>query len=184
MPLRRTSCIDALCCSDTMRTLVLLRNACLVISGLSLAAASLVGGHWAIVGVLPAQAAFWFALRKQSVQWRSSCLLVMYLAVAIVGILLGMTVAILLVGTIATLAAWDLMNFGETLRDASGPESINLLARSHLRSLALALSMGALLSAAGLALDLDLPFAVVGVLALALVASLARAAKHLWDTNG
>jgi hypothetical protein len=166
-----------------MRTLVLLRHTCLVISALSMAVAFLARGYWAIVVVLLTQMAFWFALRRQSVQWRSSCLLVIYVALAVVGILLGLAVALLLVGTLAALAAWDLLNFGETLKDASGPACVDLLAKSHLRSLALAVTIGALLSAAGLALDLDLPYAVVGALALALVAGLARASEHLWRAS-
>lgn len=184
MLLPRIWSIDALSCFDMLRTLVLLRNASLLISALSMAAAFVVGGHWIIVAVLLAQVGFWFALPRHSVQWRSSCLLVAYVAIAIAGILLGLTVAPLLVGTAAALAAWDLLNFGETLKDASGPETIKLLSRSHLRSLFLALSLGALLSATALAVDLSLPFPVVGLLALALVVSLVRAAEHLRGTNG
>src|SRR5512143_613287 len=154
MRLRRTSCIDALCCSDTMRALVLLRNACLVISALCMAVAFLVRGHWMIVLVLLAQMAFWVALGRRSVRWRSSCLLVTYVSLVVAGVLMGLAIAILLVGTIAALVAWDLLNFGETLKDASGPTSMDLLSRSHLRSLSLAVISGGLLSAAGLAMDL------------------------------
>jgi len=166
-----------------VRTIVQLRNIVLLISAVSMTAAFLRDGHWVIVGVLPAQTAFWFALRAHSVQWRSSSLLVLYVAFATIGIYWGLTATVLLVGTVTALAGWDLLNFGEKLKDASGPESINLLARSHLRSLFLALGSGTLLSFLSASAHLDLPFALVGGLALLLVASLARAAENLGSAN-
>jgi hypothetical protein len=149
-----------------------------------MSAAFLLAGHWVIVGLLAAQIVFWFALSKHSVLWRSSCLLAISVALAAVGTLLGLMAALLLVGTVAALAAWDLLNFSETLKYDADPGNVELLARSHLRALSWAFLIGGLLSTTGLAVHFDLPLPIMGVLALGMAASLARAVHHIGGNAG
>lgn len=162
-----------------MRTNALLRYVFVVVADASILAAFALDGAWLIVLAPVAQMAFWLALRRHSMQWRSSFLLAGHVVLATSGVLLGFSTALLLTATAAALAAWDQVIFGATLKYASGAESIDRLNRSHLRSLSLALITGMLLAGAGLGVRLDLPFPIVAVLALALVVSLARAMRSI-----
>jgi len=160
-----------------------LKNVLLLLSTSLLAMAFLWHGEWIMILILPAAPVFWIAFRGQSILWRSSCLLVAYVALAALVVLQGLPVALLVVGVAAALGAWDLTNFAQALVVAAGADDAVPLRRAHLQSLAVALSAGISLSFVGFAANLDLPFAVVGLLALSAIACLAAAARSLSGTN-
>jgi hypothetical protein len=80
---------------------------------------------------------------------------------------------LLVMGTAAALAAWDLADFAERLSLAVSPEHRAVLQRSHLRSLVAAIASGLLLALLASVVRLQLSFGVVSLLALILVLALA-----------
>ena len=162
-----------------MHTSTTTRNALLLVSVLCLATAYVLEGFWQIAPALLACLGIWVLLRRQSVGWRASGLLLGYVALAAFGIVSNLNVALLLVGTTAALGAWDLTNFEETLRVALNPETGSLLQRLHLRALSIALAAGMLLSLLAYSARLNLPFAGAVALALILVASITAAGQQL-----
>ncbi len=157
-----------------MRADALLRNTCLLASIACLSGAYLVSGYWLILPLIAAVAVFRLALRRSSAFWRSSSLLVSYVAIAAVGVQLGLSELLLVLGMAAALAAWDLANFAESLNIAADPKFEPGMWRSHYQSLFPALGVGILLASAASIVQLSLPFALVAAVALALVASLTR----------
>ncbi len=165
-----------------MRSDALLRNACLLISIACLTAGYLLGGYWLILPLMLAMAGFLFALRRQSPFLQSSALLVGYVALAAIGIELRVSMALLIPGVSAALAAWDLAYLAETIEMAADPESIARLRRAHLQPLLIAVGGGMVLASLATIVRLDLPFGLVGALALLLVASLTRLGPQIRDT--
>lgn len=157
----------------------MLRNSFLLMSTACFATAYSVSGHWPIAAVLLLCPLFWFLLRGQSVLWRSSCLLTASVVLAAVGVMLDVSAALMAVAITAALAAWDLVNFDETLKLSLIPEVRKSLVQSHLRSLFMAVATGMLLALSASLVRLELPFAATGALALVLIAALMSAAPRM-----
>jgi hypothetical protein len=162
-----------------MRSITLIRNVLLVVAVVCLGGAYGLAGEWLIAPALLACAGFGFLTPRRSILWRSSCLLLGFVALAAVGVLIGLSVVLVLVGTTAALGAWDLANFAETLRMALNSEMARALQQAHLRALFISLAGGILLSVLAATVRLSLPFAGVVAAALIVVASIAGAVREL-----
>jgi hypothetical protein len=159
------------------KVLALLSTACLITP-------YAMRGQWGPAAVFLPFVALCLIAGRASIGRRSVLYLVVSVAFAALGMHMQLEMTLLVMGTVIALAAWDLAYFQATRDPAEDSRGFQFRRRSHLRSLFLALALGALLSFASAALDVDLPFALVIVLALALMASLGRLAEQLGRARG
>ena len=113
-------------------------------------------GYWQMALVLPAAALIAWAAGRARLQWLPAALLLAYMAAAAIGVLLGVSPAILIAGATLMLVSWELM-------------SAHATDRAHLTLLLVSTGAGLLVAEAGLWVRLALPFGGVllaGALAL------------------
>ncbi len=159
-----------------MRSVILARNACLVIAAVGLALAFLPRHQGWIIAAIALLPVVWLIMRRHSYVSRSSTLLVACVGLAVAGVVLGMSFLLLVLAVAAALAAWDLANFAQTLALAARPVD---LWRLHLRALLIAATSGILLALASVTVSLNLPFTVIAVLSLILALALAWFVQEL-----
>jgi len=139
---------------------------------------SLTGGYgiqgWPVLPVMLGLAAVWLLARKKAGAWLPSCLLVIYLGLAVYGLQAGYSPLMMILGATAALAWWDLVLLPSNKAAPLPPDFVN----QHLRSLALAAGLGLLLAIAGLQIHLELPFGVILLLAVLIFAALERVVNY------
>lgn len=152
-----------------MKSYMILQRICLLASVACLGIPYLLAGNWLIILFFLAMAGFWIFMKKRSASWTASILLVIFVLLAAGGVLANSPTPLMIVACTAALAWWDLTNFGESLVADQPPETIVLLERDHLQSLALAVSAGLILAIGSSYLDLQVPF--IGTVFLGLLAT-------------
>jgi hypothetical protein len=115
--------------------------------------------------------------------WVSSVGFVLYVAVAVMGMLLDSGSGWLLLGVGLALAAWDLDSFVRRLRQGQWIEDERDLERHHLLRLSAVGGVGLLLATAALGMTLDLGFGAVLLLGLLAVAGLSWVIGSMRRTN-
>jgi hypothetical protein len=115
-----------------------------------------------------AMAAFWVMAKKRSVTWSTSILLFIFVLLAVVGVLANLSTLLMVIGSAAALAWWDLTLFGQSTVIDQSLETRLLLERAHLQSLVLAISAGLILAFLSSYLNLQIPF--LGMVILVLLA--------------
>ena len=145
---------------------------CVVLSIACIGLAYILAGYWLILPVLLVMLLAWLLQKKQSAFWPACTLLMLYVLLAIVGIVLRLPVLLLAAGCSAALACWDLTLFQQSVARDQTAEMNMRLERLHLRSLGMAASLGLLFTFLGLSFNLQLPFIVIMSLALIAVGCL------------
>ncbi len=161
-----------------------LRTLSILIAVACLATAYLLAGYWTILPVLAAMAVPWLLFGRFSASRRASFLLIAFVGLSLVGVVLKLSIMLLIPGIIAALAAWDLASFAEILSTAISADHGQRLWRQHLQALVVALALGLILALAAALSSISLPFAVVALIALVLVAALVEAVQRLRSTGG
>ncbi len=153
---------------------------------LAAGAASLALGYSSF-GALPALGAAGLCLAAWLLAYRSpsrfepAAALVLTVAVAAAGLLIGAASFPLLLASALALAAWDLVRLERIAGCIASPSpgDTDLLVRAHYSSLALVLALGLLIPLAGHALHLALPFEAMAVLIVLILFSLDRVWRGL-----
>lgn len=166
-----------------MKTHALVHNLCLVSSIACLALAYLPAGYWSILAGFLAMILFWIILRKWSTLWAASSLLFISVFLAAMGVVMNLSVPLLAVGCAFALASWDLTHFGGHRLDQENPEARGRLERQHLRSLAMASSLGLAFAFLSLYLRLQIPFLITVVLVLIAVGALTHGLQSIFRRN-
>jgi hypothetical protein len=152
-----------------MKPKVVLLPGLYILSATSLTAGYLLAGAWVILPALLGVGLLFIIARRSSEFQAASVPLVGAFILAAVGVLMGLSFVLLVVGCVGALAGWDLMLFSQTVKSAAKREDISLLERRHDQSLAMAVAIGLLFSLTAANLALSLPFIVILLLcALAL----------------
>jgi hypothetical protein len=115
-----------------------------------------------------AMAAFWIMAKKRSVIWSASILLFIFVLLAVIGVLANLSTPLMVIGSAAALAWWDLTHFGQSTVIGQPLDIRLLLERAHWQSLVLAISAGLLLAFLTSYLNLQIPF--LGTVFLVLLA--------------
>ena len=102
--------------------------------------------------------AFWSSIKKMSVFWSSSILLLVFVLIAVTGVMAEYSTLLMVVACTAALAWWDLANFEQSIVVSQPLETLFLLERHHLQSLAMAVSGGLILAFIGSFLNLQISF--------------------------
>ena len=144
----------------------------LVISNGCLTAGYIIAGFWPIIPVLLAIFLFWLYVRRRSAFWSASILLLASVLLAAIGITIGLSLILMLVACSAALISWDLIQFNHRMVESSLHAADALVEKYHIQSLAFAASAGLLLALIGSSINLNLPFAVIVLLALTTVGGL------------
>lgn len=158
-----------------------LASGSMALATLALAFGCAANGFWigAIVAVL--LGALWLAGWPRGWAWANPLALVGNVSTAALGVWLGGAPWALLLGVVATLAAWDLCHFAARLRRTPQIIGEAALITAHLRRLGVVIAAGLLLGILALTLRLGLSFG--WALALLLLAALGlralgRAMQH------
>ena len=93
-----------------------------------------------------------------SVFWSSSILLLVFVLIAVTGVMAEYSTLLMVVACTAALAWWDLANFEQSIVVSQPLETLFLLERHHLQSLAMAVSGGLILAFIGSFLNLQISF--------------------------
>ena len=141
-------------------------NICLIISTGCLGAGYIFDGYWQILPVLLVILLFWMMAKKQLGFWPTSGFLLVYLALAAIGVVADLPVGLMVVACTLALASWDLIQFERNLNENLLLETSTPFEKHHLRSLVLAVSAGLLLAFMSLYIHLQLPFGVIVSLVL------------------
>ncbi len=123
------------------------------------------GNLW-ILAALAGMVLLWVLIRRSS--GAAGSILLIYVVLAMAGILMKVAAPLMVAGVTAALAAWDALSLPSGSRNAA-----------HGRSLAAFLVVAPVLAILGLQLDLRLPFGVVLFLALLGIGSLTYATRQL-----
>ena len=92
---------------------------------------------------------------------------------------MDLSIALIVPGIVAALAAWDLDELEATVRSCARAVDRTRLTSLHTKWLALALGSGMVLALLASIGNLQLPFALAAALAVILAVSLTRAAREL-----
>lgn len=152
-----------------MKPKVVLIPGIYLLSAFSFTAGYLLAGAWMILPALLGVGLLFMIARRSSEFQAASVLLVGAFVLAAVGVLMGLSFVLMLVGCVGALVGWDLMLFSHTVKSAAKREEISLLERRHDQSLTIAVAIGLMFSLTAANLALNLPFIVILLLcALAL----------------
>ena len=155
-----------------MKAQSILLTTFLVISNGCLAAGYLAAGFWLIIPVLLAIFLLWLTVRRKSAFWSASILLLASVLLAAIGITIGLSLILMIIACSAALISWDLIQFNDRMVESSSHTADALLEKYHMQALAYAASAGLLLALIGSSISLNLPFAVIILLALTTVGGL------------
>jgi len=128
-------------------------------------------------------AAFWRFIKERSVFWSSSVLLMVFVFIAVAGVMAEFSTLLMAVACTAALAWWDLANFEQNIVVSQPLETLFLLERYHLQSLAIAVSGGLILVFVGSFLNLQIPFIGTVLLVSLAIGCLTHALQSLEKKN-
>jgi hypothetical protein len=112
-------------------------------------------------------------------QWLPLSFLFSMIFLASVGVFLEAPAFLMILVSVFTLAAWDLANLERSMKGGESTQAARRFEGKHMRALALALGLGLVLAAGGLALSSRIPFIVMFLLVIVDLFCLDRAARYL-----
>jgi hypothetical protein len=130
----------------------------IVLAALVLAIGCGVGAFWggAVAAVL--LGALWLVGWQRDWAWTNTLALAGNVSMAALGILAGSAPIVLMLGVVATLAAWDLFSFSTRLRRTPQVVGAAALVGAHLRRLGMVVGVGLLLGVLSLTVHFGLSF--------------------------
>ena len=135
--------------------------ACVVLSALCLAAGYAVTAQWVGVVIAIITGPGWVFARKYPATLLPLLCLLATIGLAVTGSLTGSPASLMIFGSAAALAAWDLLFLDSALADNSPGEQTRQYETKHLQSLAMALGSGLLAAFLGGLLHLRLSFVML-----------------------
>jgi hypothetical protein len=162
----------------------IVRNACLLASGLCLVAAYMLAGYGVIWLAVPAMILFWAFARSRALFWPASSLLAIYLILAMTGVVLKAPVLLLITGCVFALACWDLNDLDESMVGDAPPRARALLENRRFQALAFTVGISLCLATASLWFHLQLPFGVIVLLVLFVTGFMLYGVHSLRDFAG
>jgi len=125
-----------------------------------------------VIPVLLVMTIFWITTRKKLAFWSASGLLLIYVALAAIGVMINLPISMMVLGCISALACWDLTHFRQSMVDIPSNESQVLLERDRLQSVAAVVFTGLLLTSLSSPISLQLSFIATVFLVLLAVGCL------------
>jgi hypothetical protein len=141
---------------------------CLIISLLCLATGYGIAGYWVGAAIAMLMGPAWWLAQKYPYSSLPSACLSMSVGLAVVGSLIGCLPLLMIFGSAAALAAWDLIFLLSAVGNNSSGEQNRRYENRHLQSLLMALGFALLAIALGRFVNIQLPFIVL-LLSLAFI---------------
>lgn len=152
---------------------------CLITSVFCLTAGFGIAGWWALAVLSGLLGPGWLLAQKYpGAKLQSVCLLAS-VGFAVVGILIGSPAIWMVLGATMALAVWDLLLLDAAVGKRSSVEQTRHYENSHLRSLALALSVGLVVSLFGHLISIQIPYVVMLLSSAVLLFALDRVWFHI-----
>jgi hypothetical protein len=147
---------------------------CLIISTVCLTVGYVITGLWigAVIALITGLA--WLPSRKYPSSWLPHLYLFAFVCLAVVGRLTGSPPLLMICGSVAALAVWDLLFLDDTLKGISYGGQTRRFENSHLQSLALVLGCGLIVAFVGRLLNFQIPFVVLLLFVVLVVFGLDR----------
>jgi hypothetical protein len=158
-------------------------NICLMIATACLAVGYILGGYWLILLAFLIMVLFWIIMKKRSIFWSASSLLLVYVFLAAIGVVVNLSLLLMVIGCTTALASWDLIHFNQSM---SGNLFLDTTAQSekyHLQSLAAMFGASLLLALISSYINLQFPFGVIVFLVLMAMTSLAKSMQYIMKKN-
>ena len=146
----------------------------LVTSVFCLTAGFGIAGWWALAVLSGLLGPGWLLAQKYPGAKLQSVCLLGSVGFATVGILIGSPAILMMLGTTIALTVWDLLLLDAAIGKRSSVEQTRHYENSHLRSLALALSVGLVAILFGRLLSIQIPFAVLILSSMVLLLAMDR----------
>jgi hypothetical protein len=156
----------------------------LLVAAVALATMMLATGYalaqvwWGVAAVLPI-ALLWLLGVWQEWRWVHGVGLVLFVAAAVIGLLLQVAPGWAIVATVAALTGWDLSRFRWLLTDVAWVNRMELLKRRYQQRLLVATVLGTVVAGLTVVIRLDFGFAVALLLGLVSVVGFSRAIGFL-----
>lgn len=155
-----------------MKAHTIILGICLVISVGCLGSGYMMNGFWMVIPILSAMAIFWAITKKKPAFWSASGLLMIYIVLAGIGVLINLSIYLMIVGCTSALVCWDLVHFRDGVVDIPSKESLVLLERDRLQSLAAVVVASLMLTLISLQISLQFHFGAIVLLVLMAVGCL------------
>jgi len=136
----------------------------LVLFVVCLAAGYAMSGRWVGTAIAVLMGPAWWFARKSTASALPQICLFGSVALAVAGRLTGSPAILMIVGSAATLAVWDLLLLDSALNKKSSAGDARQYENAHLRSLMLALGLGLLVAVLAGLIQLQVPFFVLMLL--------------------
>jgi hypothetical protein len=162
-----------------MKILSITNTICLMIAAACLGAGYILGGYWLILPACLGTALFWVVMKKRSVFWSASGLLVVYFFLAAIGVTVNLSLPLMMIGCTAALASWDLTRFNQGLVGNPLLENKARLEKHHLQSLAMMFGASLSLALISSLFNLRFPFGVIVFLAVIAVGGLTYGIQYV-----
>jgi len=162
-----------------MKAHTIILGVCLIISVGCLGSGYMMNGFWMVIPILSAMAIFWAITKKKSAFWSASGLLMIYVVLAGIGVLINLSIYLMIVGCTSALVCWDLMHFRDGVVDIPSKESLILLERDRLQSLAAAVVTSLMLTLISLQINLQFQFGAIVLIVFLAVGCLTYGAQYV-----
>lgn len=147
-------------------------NICLMIATACLGAGYILNGCWLITPAFLVMVFFWIIMKKRSAFWSASSLLLVYVFLAAIGVAVNLSLPLMVISCITSLASWDLTHFNQSMVGNPLFENKAKLEKHHLQSLAIMFGTSLLLELISSYINLQFPFGVIVFLVLMAVGGL------------
>jgi len=163
----------------TMKILSVTNAICFMIAAICLAAGYVWGGYWLIFPAFLAMILFWLVMKRKSFFGTASSLLLVYVFLAVVGVITNLPLPLIVAGSTAALASWDLTIFNHSMSGNRPVELNGPLGKYHMQSLAVMLVASLLLTLISLYLNLQFSFGITVFLVLAAMGCLSYSLQYI-----
>lgn len=166
-----------------MKSRILALYSCLIISTACLGAGYFWAGYWQFAPVLLVTCLLWTKMKKRIIEWSDTSFLVIYTVLAAVGVVAGLSIELMIIASVFTLASWDLLRFEQSIVGKATFHTGSLFEKHHLRSLVMTMVTGLLFAMMSLYVHLQLSFVAIVSLVLLALSGLAYGVQYIQRTK-
>lgn len=138
-----------------------------------------IGGLWIWTLPILGLAVLWLVGQRRGLKWVASVDFSLFVGFAVIGIWQELSFALMLLGMIAALAAWDMDYFQQRLEDVERVSQREVLERKYLQRLLIIEVSGAILTFTAVSLTVTFSFGSALLLGLLAVIGLSRTIRFL-----
>ncbi len=151
----------------------------IVIATLSLALSYFFQSAWLGAGLILLSGVLWLSEARKDLPWLASVMMLVFFGLGGYGAWLGYSSGLILIGIIATLAAWDMAYFWQHLQPSSKVEKETALKQAYLNRLGLVVGASFLLGSLALLIQFELNLGWALVVGFIVIITLGRVMRGI-----